>query len=155
MQLVNRLSAITLGAALVLAMCVTFVRAAQPPQIPAYSDGQLVTITVVNSNVVAISRLNRGQDNNALAAAANPIYFFPSAPANLLGDQLQPHVLSIGLGQKGYNPYWHIVAVVVLNGRDLTSDPFLSEEEILDAWDNDEVALTDEAILLLCQQISK
>ena len=139
MRIANQKWAITLGAALALIICVNVVRADKPPLIPALDDGELVYITVVNANVFDVKH------EAITSKVANPIYFVDG----------QPHVLSIGLGEAGYNPYWDIVTVTVLNGRDVSTDPFLSEDEILDAEANGEVKVSDRHIILLCQVISK
>jgi hypothetical protein len=138
MHVANRRWAIALGAALVLAVWVHSVCAAKPPRIPALYNGQLVYITVVNPNVV-------GVDKPAIKEVAELIYFVDG----------QPHVLSTIPGVPGYNPYWDIITVTVLNGRDVTTDPFLSEDEILAAYLLGDVDLSDTDIVLLCQVISK
>ena len=62
---------------------------------------------------------------------------------------MQPHVLSIGLGNAGYNPYWDINFVVV---DPITfDDVFTSESDILDSG----IEPDDSGFILLCQQIAK
>jgi hypothetical protein len=147
MRFANRIVATTLAAALVLSLCVNSVHAGKskhpsaPPPIPALYNGEIFDIVPGNNdNVVGI-------DNEAIATTvANPLY--------VVDGQEVSHVLSIGLGA-GYNPYWDIVLVTVLNGRDLSTDPFLSEAEILDAAANGEVALDDTGFILLCQVVGR
>ena len=62
---------------------------------------------------------------------------------------LQPHVLSIGLGDAGYNPYWDVNFVVV--DPDSFTDVFKSENDILESGEG----VIDSGFILLCQQISK
>jgi hypothetical protein len=137
-----------------LMLCVNSVRAGQPPPIPAIYDGQLVTITVVNANVLGIT-------HGKVASVADPIYFFPVDPNDPTGPQLQPHVIPTIPGVAGYNPHWDVKVVVVNNGRDLSTDPFVSEQEILDAantYDPEigdyDVTVTDLHFIVLCQVIS-
>lgn len=133
---------------LALMLCVNSVRAKQPPQIPAFYDGQLVTITVVNQNVVGITR-------GSVASVADPIYFFPVSSNDPTGAQLQPHVIPTIPGVAGYNPHWEVNLVFVLNNRDLSSNPILSETELLEAEANGEVMVIPTGIIVLCQVISK
>ena len=44
-----------------------------------------------------------------------------------------------------------VIAVVVLNGRDVTTDPFTSEDEILEAEENGEVRLIETEFYFVCQ----
>ena len=143
MRSANRRWVITLGAALVLTICVNSVRAAKPTTIPAWFDDEIVSVIPgVSSNVVGVT-------NHAIASkAANPLY--------VVGGQDVDHILGVAIpGAAGYNPFWDIVIVTVLDGRDVSTDPFTSEEEILDAYANGEVDLTDTGFILLCQVISK
>lgn len=146
MKVANRISAIILGAALILTLCVSSARATKPPQIPAYVDEKPVTITVVTTN-----RL--GVDQQTIASkVANPIYFVGYFTLDAQGDpvwvDLQPHVLSIGLGSAGYNPYWDIEYVEV---DPSFSGTFTSEAQILASG----IEPLDSGYILLCQQISK
>ena len=134
-----RHAAIVLGAALALAAWVGPVRADKPTLVPAWYDGRPVSLAVVNDNVVGVER-------ESIASIAEPLYAFGG---------LQPHVISTMPGQRGYNPYWDVYAVVVLNGRDVSTDPFLSEEEILDAEDRGEVMVIHLDFILLCQVVSR
>ena len=90
-----------------------------------------------------------GVTNHAIATkVANPLY--------VVAGQEVDHILGVAApGVAGYNPYWDIVMVTVLNGRDLTTDPFTSEEEILAAAEAGEVALDDTGFILLCQVVSR
>jgi hypothetical protein len=139
-----RIPAIALGLALSFAICVNSVRAGQPVTIPAYSNGQIVQIIPgVSDNVV-------GVNNQAIATrVANPIYFLPPA-------QPISHVLGVASpGVAGYNPYWDVVYVTVLDGRNLTINPFTSEADIRIAYANHQVDLIDTGFILLCQVVSK
>ncbi|MGI8978126.1 MAG: hypothetical protein ACR2FY_02760 [Pirellulaceae bacterium] len=133
-----RRSAIFLGAALVLTVWIGSVRADKPTRIPAFYDGRLVSLAIVNDNVVGVER-------EAIEGIAEPLYAIAG----------QPHVISTMPGQPGYNPYWDIYVVVVLDGRNVSTDPFLSEEEILDAEDAGEIKIIRLDLILLCQVISK
>jgi hypothetical protein len=133
---------------LVLTLCVNSARAEQPPLIPSYYDGQPVYVTVVNPNVVGITQ-------GAVASVADPIYFFPSDPDNPTGAQLQPHVIPTIPGVAGYNPHWEVNLVFVLNDRDLSTDPFLSEDAVKDAQAKGEVMVIPTGIIVLCQVISR
>ena len=96
---------------------------------------------MVNSKVVGITE-------GAVASVADPIYFFgPDGNA-------QPHVIPTIPGVAGYNPHWQVIFVTVLNSRDLSTAPFLSEDEVLDAEANGEVMVTPTPIIVLCQVIS-
>ena len=110
--------------------------AAKPPRFPVYYEDSIVTMTVVNDNVVGI------EDK----AHANDLYSFGPP-----GAQPQFDVVSIVPGERGYNPLWEVIAVVVLNGRDVTTDPFTSEDEILEAADRGEVRLIETEFYFLCQ----
>lgn len=133
-----RRSAIFLGAALVLTVWIGSVRADKPTRVPALYNGLPVSLAIVNDNVVGVER-------EAIESIAEPLYAIAG----------QPHVISTMPGQAGYNPYWYIYAVDVLNGRDVSTDPFLSEDEILEALVNGEVSLIDTDFVLLCQVISR
>ena len=112
--------------------------AAQPPRIPAWHEGEIVHFTVVNENVEGA--------NQPSAQVPIPLYAF-GPPSN----QPQFDVLSAAPGQPQYNPWWRVIFVVVLNGRDVTVDPFTSEEEILTAAAAGEVSLIDSGFVFLCQ----
>jgi hypothetical protein len=140
MRIVNRTSAIILGAALVLTLGTSSVHAGKPTVIPTWFDGQIeYIIPGVSGNVV-------GVDHQAIASkAANPIYVVAGQPVS--------HVLSTVPGLAGYNPYWDVITVTVNTDRDLTTDPFTSEDEILAAAANGEVTLNDTGFILLCQVV--
>jgi len=132
---------------LILTLGVSSVHAAKPQLIPAWYNGQIEhVIPGVSDNVV-------GVNNTAIATrVANPIYVV--LPESAQNAQQVDHVLGVAMpGVRGYNPYWDVVLVTVENGRDLTTHPFESEEEILSAYLNDEVDLNDTGIILLCQVI--
>jgi len=132
MRLVNRLCT-SLSVALVLAFSITSFGASQPTRIPALYNGGIVTIVPGNNaNVVGLP-----------VSVANPLYLVPGQNVN--------HVLSTAPGAPGYNPFWDIVVVTVLDGRDVSVDPFLSEGEILEAYLDGEVSLFDTGIIVLCQ----
>src|SRR5215472_15586599 len=142
MQLINRRSAIVLGAALVMTICVNSVRAAKPTTIPAWFDDQVVyVIPGVSSNVVGVNK-------PAISKHANPLY--------VVAGQDVDHVLGEAIpGVRGYNPWWDLVFVTVNSDRNLITDPFTSEDEILDAAASGEVSLDDSGFVLLCQVIAK
>ena len=142
MKVINRISAITLGLALFLALCVNSVRAGKPSPIPAWYNGQIVHIIPgVSKNVV-------GVDHQAIAdKAANPIYIVIDQPGanHVLGEAIP--------GLAGYNPYWDVLYVTVNTDRDLATDPFTSEDEILEAAAAGDVTLNDTGKILLCQVV--
>ncbi len=134
----GRHAAILLGAALVLTTWIGSVRADKPTLVPALYNGRLVSLAIVNDNVVGVER-------EAIENIAEPLYAIAG----------QPHVISTMPGQRDYNPYWDIHAVVVLNGRNVTTNPFLSEDEILDAEDEGEVVVIRLDFIVLCQVVSR
>src|SRR5690242_1909744 len=128
MKFANRVSAIALGLTMVLAFA-SSVRAGKPVTIPAwYNDNVVHVIPGVSANVVDVK-------HPAIANhAANPLY--------VVGGQDVSHILGVAIpGVSGYNPYWELVFVSVNSDRNLTTDPFTSEEEILDAAETGEVSL--------------
>ena len=141
MRIANRISSIIVAAALVT-LGVDSARADKPATIPTWFDGQVVhVIPAVSSNVAGVT-------NDAVVnKVANPLYVFGGA---------QNHVLGSGIpGTGGYNPWWRAVVVTVLDGRNVTTDPFTSEEEILEAYENGEVNLTTTGFVLLCQVVGQ
>ncbi len=130
-----------------LTLCVNSVHANQPAQIPAWYNDQIEHIIPgVSGNVV-------GVNHTAIATqVANPIYVV--LPVSSQDAQQVDHVLGVAMpGVAGYNPYWDVVYVTVKDGRDLTTNPFTSENEILTAYLNGEVDLNDTGFILLCQVI--
>lgn len=114
-------------------------RAEKIPCIPAFHEGNIVHFTVVSDNVV-------GRSSIGIEKAAIPLYSFGEP-----GDQPQPDVLSLIPGQSGYNPWWRVIAVVVLDGRDVSTNPYTSEEELLNAEEDGKVLLIDTGFFFLCQ----
>lgn len=110
--------------------------AVKPPDIPAWYNGQIVHFTVVSDNVV-------GTPENRPAI---PLYSFGEP-----GNQPQFDVLSAIPGVNGYNPWWEVFAVVVLDGRDVTTNPFTSESELLAAAAAGDVLIIDTDFIFLCQ----
>src|SRR5690349_11563051 len=89
---------------------------AKPPRMPVYYEDSIVTMTVVNDNVLGLKEKDH----------ANILYSFGPP-----GDQPQFDVITVVPGERGYNPLWEVIMVVVLDGRDVTTNPFTSEDEIL------------------------
>jgi hypothetical protein len=114
--------------------------AATPPCIPAFHDGDTVFFTVTNNNAQGVAE--RGN----LEEVAIPLYAFGDPP-----NQLQPDVLSAVPGAPGYKPWWEVIQVTILDGRDVSTNPFTSEEEILAAEALGQVALVDTEFVFLCQ----
>ena len=110
--------------------------AAKPPRMPVYYEDTTVTMTVVNDNVVGVKEKDH----------ANILFSFGPP-----GNQPQFDVITTVPGERGYNPLWEVIAVVILNGRDVTTDPFTSEDEILEAAENNEVMLVETEFYFLCQ----
>ena len=132
---------------LILTISLNSVRADQPQPIPAWYNDQIEHIIPgVSGNVV-------GVNHTAIATqVANPIYVV--LPVSNQDAQQVDHVLGVAIpGVAGYNPYWDVVYVTVKDGRDLTTNPFTSENEILTAYLNGKVDLNDTGFILLCQVI--
>jgi hypothetical protein len=121
-----------------LLMLTPAVQGAKPPNIPVYFNGQIVTMTVVNENVVGV---DRHKDPPAI-----PLYAFGFPP-----DQPQFDVVSSIPTRAGYTPWWEVILVVVLNGRDVSANPFTSEAEILAAEAAGDVLLIETDFYFLCQ----
>ncbi|HEV2294717.1 MAG TPA: hypothetical protein VGR35_12760 [Tepidisphaeraceae bacterium] len=141
MKFAKRTSFAIVTAALVLTLGVNSARADKPTTIPVWFDGETVlVIPAVSQNVVGVT-------NHAIVnQVANPLYVF--GPQN--------HVLGTAIpGVPGYNPWWAVVVVTVLDDRDVTTDPFTSEEEILEAYANGEVDLLETDFVLLCQVVRR
>ncbi|MCI0403462.1 MAG: hypothetical protein L0212_08065 [Acidobacteria bacterium] len=113
--------------------------AAKPPRIPAWHNGNVVFFTVVNENVDGI---------NAPHSDGVAIPFYA-----VIGPQFE--VLSAVPGHAGYNPWWHVFLVIILDGRDVSTDPFTSEQEILNAAADGDVLLIDTEFVFLCQVLEK
>ena len=145
MRITKRISAMILGAALVLAVCIHSVHAGnkRPARgIPAYYNGDIVYVVPGNNQNVV------GVDNQAIADhAANPIYFVYDTAGNLLQDP----ILSTVPGVAGYNPYWQVIYVVVpdvvLPQDADVSIPIVAEADIPAEWQ----IPTD--TVLLCQVV--
>jgi len=115
--------------------------AGQPPRTPVWYEGHRVTMIVVNDNVVGVER-------DSLEHIANPLYSFGPP-----GNQPQADVISVAPGESGYTPWWEVIRVVVTNGRDVSTDPFTSEDEILEAEESGDVELVETEFYFLCQII--
>jgi hypothetical protein len=109
---------------------------AKPPRTPVYYEDQIVTMTVVNDNLLGLDEKEH----------ANTLYSFGPP-----GNQPQFDVITFVPSESGYNPLWEVISVVVLNGRDVTTDPFTSEDEIVEAEANGEVKLVETDFYFLCQ----
>jgi hypothetical protein len=118
----------------------THLLAAKPERELVWYEGSLVTMIVVNANVVGVERESVEQIANALFSFGEP-----NAP--------QAEVISVAPGEAGYNPWWEEYNVVVLDGRDLTTDPFTSAEEILEAAEGGLVRIEETEFFFLCQII--
>ena len=132
---------------LILTLSANSVHAIQPATIPAWYNDQIEHIIPgVSTNVLGVS-------STAIAnKVANPIYVV--LPVSARDAQQVDHVLGVAIpGVAGYNPYWDVVYVTVKDGRDLTTNPFTSENEILTAYLNGKVDLNDTGFILLCQVI--
>jgi hypothetical protein len=85
---------------------------------------------------------NRGN----LAETAATLYAFGLPP-----DQPQFDVLDSVPGEPDYSPWWQVVLVMINDDRDVSVNPFTSEEEILAAADAGEVVLVETDFVFLCQ----
>ncbi|MDQ3279184.1 MAG: hypothetical protein M3Q06_12720 [Bacteroidota bacterium] len=113
--------------------------AQKPPCIPALFNGSTVHFTVVSDNV-------QGVQKKGVSKTAIPLYAFGEP-----GSQAQPDVLAAIPGMKGYNPWWEVIAVVPLDGRDLATQPYTSEAEILAAAAAGKVLTIKTGFFFLCQ----
>ncbi len=129
---------VVMALALLMSLTIGTATAAKPFRIPAWNDGEIVHFVVVSENVV-------DTENSANAAV---LYAFGEP-----GNQPQADVLSAVPGDADYNPWWDVVFVVPLPGRDLTTNPFTSEEDILAAAAAGEVVLIETEFLFLCQVV--
>lgn len=130
-----------LGRGILIVACALIQVAAyadKPPEIPAWHDGGIVFFTAVNENV-------DGPNAPHSAEPAIPFYVFPPE----LGFQLE--VLAGAPEHAGYNPWWEVFVVIVTDGRDVTTDPFTSEAEILEAVDLGNAFLVPTGFVFLCQ----
>ncbi|HVA45772.1 MAG TPA: hypothetical protein VNH11_05235 [Pirellulales bacterium] len=139
----RRRSAIALGAAgaaLALTICISFVRAGEPPTIQAYANGKIVNV-LVDTNVSP-------EDEVIASGIANPLY--------LIDEQDISHVLSIPTGAPNggtYNPYWMIIPVIITGDVTL---PLTSGDAVLSAVNAGHATLDyDGAFYVLCPEISK
>ncbi|MBI1897144.1 MAG: hypothetical protein HYZ57_06505 [Acidobacteria bacterium] len=136
----NRRAAYGLLLSLLVMAAAGLVIAGKPPIMPAFYNGEMVFFTVVSQNVQGV------EERGNLHDVAIPLYSFGPH-----GSELQPDVLSAIPGVTGYRPWWEVVQVVVLNGRDVTTNPFTSEQAILQAESAGEVDLIDTEFVFLCQ----
>lgn len=132
------------------------VLAAKPQPIPAWHDGEIVHFIVVNENVDGFDEdvppMDDPENKGNLLDVAIPFYVFPNldpeGPALLQDD-----VLHGVPGSIHYNPWWKVNLVFVTNGRDLTENPFTSEEEVLQAFNQGKVNIISLDALFLCQVV--
>ena len=139
MKTVKRSLVLVVLASLTLLALPGRVSADKPPSIPAWYNGNVVIFTVVSDNVV-------GVDNPGMRHHAIPLYAF-----GLPGFQPQFDVLSAVPGVPGYNPWWEVKVVVVLDGRNVSINPYRSEAEILAARAAGRVLIIDIEFFFLCQ----
>jgi hypothetical protein len=98
------------------------------------------------------------------------IVFFQAPPAsvggvgvegkNLLYDfgfptPLQNPVLHSIPGDPDFNPLWEVLEVIVLDGRNVSVNPFKSEAEILAAQAAGKVAVVDTDFSFLCPVVTR
>jgi hypothetical protein len=114
--------------------------AAKQPCIPAFHDGDTVFFTVTNKNAQGVAERGNLED------VSIRLYAFGDPP-----NQLQPDVLSALPTTPGHRPWWEVIQVTILDGRDVGTNPFTSEEEILTAEALGQVALVDTEFVFLCQ----
>lgn len=112
--------------------------AAQPPCIPAWYEDRIVPFTVTNQIID-----EKGKPGKNVAI---PFYVFGPP-----GAAPQFEVLSEIPGEAGYSPFWEVIVVIPTNGRDVSTHPFTSEDEILAARDAGDVILIDTGFSFLCQ----
>ena len=106
---------------LLLAAVPTTIAADQPALIPSWYEGEVVHFIVPSDKVVDVG-------DRLPHRVHRPLYAF-----GLPGDQPQFDVIGVAPGDAQYSPWWEGVLVIVLDGRDVSANPFTSEQEILDA----------------------
>jgi hypothetical protein len=111
-----------------------------PPDIPAWHNGDIVFFTVNPATVGG-----PGVDGK------DKFYNFNGGQPG--GPQFD--VLAIIPGEPGFNPLWDVIAVFVLDGRNVSMNPFKSEAEILAAQAAGKVALVDTGFSFLCPVITR
>ena len=114
--------------------------AAEPPKIPTWYEDQVVFFTVVSDNVEGVDQV----------PVSRPLYAFGTP-----GAQPQFDIIGVTRGDAGYIPWWEAIFVIVLDGRDVSADPYTSEAELLDARDNGRVALIPTGFVFLCQVLHR
>ena len=115
--------------------------AGKPEHESVWYEGEMLTMIVVNANVVGVER-------ESVERIANALFAFGSEE-----EPLQADVISVAPGESGYNPWWEEYQVTVLDGRDLTTNPFTSAEEILEAEEAGAVEIEETEFFFLCQII--
>jgi hypothetical protein len=58
-------------------------------------------------------------------------------------------------GDPDFNPLWEVLEVIVLDGRDVTKNPFKSEDEILAAKAAGKVLVVDTHFSFLCPVVTR
>ncbi len=111
----------------------------KPPLIPAWYEGEIVYFTVVNENV-------DGRNAPQSDGVAIPFYAFGPPMAAPQFD-----VFGLAPGDAGYNPWWEVFVVIPTDGRDVSTNPFTTEQEILDAAAMGDVIIIDTGFVFLCQ----
>ena len=139
MKIARKITAPIVLASLILLALPSHVRADKPPSIPAWYNGNVVIFTVVSDNVV-------GVDHNGVRKRAIPLYSFGPP-----GFQPQFDVLSAVPGVPRYNPWWEVKVVIPLDGRNVSTNPYTSEAEILAARGLGKVLIIDIEFFFLCQ----
>jgi hypothetical protein len=136
MRTASRRVLATLIVGLTAAVLVPGPAASQPPRNPAYYQGEVVFFLIPSTQVFGVDQI---PDHVSL-----PLYFFP-------GPRRQFDVIGVAPGDAGYNPWWRVFVVIPLDGRDVSVDPFTSEQEILDAAAAGTVRLIRTNVVFLCQ----
>ena len=88
-------------------------------------------------------------DDESRVASAAPLYSF-GLPG---GPTLQIAVAGAGPGDLGYRPWWRTVLVLPIDGRGLSTDPYVSEDEIRAARTAGRVFLFETGVLFQGQVV--
>jgi hypothetical protein len=111
-----------------------------PPFEQVYYDGKIMYMEVPQPTV------------NLPPGPFNKLYAVVDPAITVL---LQPAVLSKIPGDAGFSPRWEFIAVFVTDGRDVSTNPFKSDDEILAAQAAGKVAVTDLEFSFYCPVVKE
>ena len=126
-------------AGLAVLMLAATLLAGESPRIPAWHNGEIVFFTVNNAQV-----------GGPGVEGKNLLYNFNGGKPG--GPQFD--VLALIPSEPGFNPLWGVIAVSVLDGRNVAVNSFTSQAEILTAQAAGKVALVDTHFSFLCPVVT-